>query len=163
MTIFVISDSHIPDRLIGLPENFLGKIKEGDIILHAGDLVVLDVIKKLEGRAKVYAICGNMDDFEVRDHIPKSRVLQLGAFKIGMSHGSGPPTGLAERIYSSFREKPDVIVFGHSHIPYNQKICSTLMFNPGSLSGNVMAPSGSYGILHTEDKSIWAEIVDLKK
>lgn len=161
MTVFVISDTHIPDRMNGLPKEFLNRVRKDDIILHAGDLVALNVVRKLEATAKTYAICGNMDDSEVRDHLPKSRIIQLGDFKIGMSHGSGPPIGLAEKIYNNFREKPDAIVFGHSHTPYNRKIDSTLMFNPGSLSGNMMSISGSYGILHIEDENIWGEIIEI--
>ena len=161
MTIFVISDTHIPERTDKLPEKFLKKLKEDDLIFHAGDLVTLDVLRQLESKAKVHAICGNMDDFEVRDHLPKSKTVQLGNFKIGMFHGSGPPFGLAQKVYNSFREKPEVIIFGHSHLPYNKKIGSSLMFNPGSLSGNLMSTSGSYGILHIEDKDIWGEIIDL--
>jgi putative phosphoesterase len=161
MTIFAISDTHIPDRANKLLEKFLKIVKKDDTILHAGDLVTLDVFKQLEVRARVHAICGNMDDFEVRDFLPKSKIVQLGDLKIGMFHGSGPPEGLVEKIYNHFREKPEVIIFGHSHLPYNKKIGSSLMFNPGSLTGNLMSTSGSYGILHIEDKDIWGEIIEI--
>ena len=161
MTVFIISDTHIPDRTSKLSEKFLKIVKENDLILHAGDLVTLDVLKQLEVRAKVHAIYGNMDHFEVREHLPISKIVQLGNFKIGMFHGSGPPLGLAGKIYNYFKDKPDVIIFGHSHMPYNKKIGSTLMFNPGSLSGNLTSSGGSYGLLHIEDKDIWGEIVDL--
>lgn len=161
MAVFVISDTHIPDRASKLPEKFLRAVKKDDLILHVGDLVTLDVLKKLEAKATVHAICGNMDDFEVRDFLPKSKIVQVGALKVGMFHGSGPAEGLAERAYSRFREKPEIILFGHSHLPYNKKIGSTLMFNPGSLVGNLMSAFGSYGILHTEKKEIWGEIIEI--
>ena len=161
MTIFVISDTHIPDRTDKLPKEFLNQVKEDDIIFHAGDLVRSDVLKQLQAKAKLYVVCGNMDYPDIKNSLPQSRIVKLGNFEIGMFHGLGPPFGLAEKIYKEFKEKPDVIIFGHSHVPHNKKIGSTLMFNPGSLSGNLMSSSGSYGILHIEDKDIWGEIVDL--
>jgi len=161
MTVFVISDTHIPDRASKLPEKFLRAVKKDDFILHAGDLVTLDVLEELKAKATVHAICGNMDSFEVRDLLPKSKIVQVGSLKIGMFHGSGPPEGLTERVYNRFREKPEVIIFGHSHRPYNKKIGSSLMFNPGSLTGNLMSASGSYGILHTEEKETWGEIIEI--
>ncbi len=161
MTVFVVADTHVPDRLAKLTRKFLQKIKQGDIVLHAGDLVTLDIYRQLEAKAKVHAVCGNMDDFEVRDHLPKSKTFQLWNFSIGLCHGTGPPYGLAEKVYENFARKPNVVIFGHSHMPYNKKIGSTLMFNPGSLSGNLMSASSSYGILHIESEGIWGEIVDL--
>jgi putative phosphoesterase len=56
----------------------------------------------------------------------------------------------------------DVLVFGHSHIPYNRKIGQTLMLNPGSLSGNASQyPGASYAVLTVQGDEVWAEIVGI--
>lgn len=87
-----------------------------------------------------------------------------------MFHGSGSPFGLGNRVYREFsaegesaygrEEKPDVLIFGHSHLPYNKKKETTLLFNPGSLSGNLMS-SSTYGVLSIEGSGIWGEIFEL--
>ncbi|MCJ7576896.1 MAG: metallophosphoesterase family protein [candidate division Zixibacteria bacterium] len=57
--------------------------------------------------------------------------------------------------------RPDVIIFGHSHLPYYKKKENTLLFKPGSLSGNLMSSSASYGVLNIEGNDVWGEIFEL--
>jgi putative phosphoesterase len=159
--IYVISDTHIPERMAKLPQKFLDKINPHDIILHAGDFVNWETFKELESRATLYAVRGNMDHSKIKDFLDRKKLVNLQGKRIGIHHGSGAPFGLAERVYREFEEKPDVIIFGHSHFPYNKKKENTLLFNPGSLSGNLMSPSASYGVLTIDDNDVWGEIFEL--
>jgi hypothetical protein len=156
--LWVISDTHIPERTGKLPKEFLEKINGEDMIFHCGDFVCLEVLEELERRALLYAVFGNMDCPELKSLLPKKRVEQISEIKIGLIHGLGSPFGLAQRIYGEFKEKPEVILFGHSHSPYQGKIENTLLFNPGSLSGNLMSWKKSYGILHIAEDRIWSEV-----
>ena len=156
--LWVISDTHIPERAKKLPEEFLEKIKAEDIIFHCGDFVSPEVLMALENKAKVIAVCGNMDYPELKSFLPKKRVERVSETKIGIAHGLGSPFGLAQRVYQEFEEKPEVILFGHSHSPYQRKIENTLLFNPGSLSGNLFSWKKSYGILHIDQDRIWSEV-----
>ena len=158
MNLWVISDTHIPERTRRLPEEFLEKIKDEDIIFHCGDFVCLEVLKELEKKALVYAVSGNMDHLELKSLLPKKRVEQISEIKIGVIHGFGSPFGLAQRVYREFDEKPEVILFGHSHSPFQRKIENTLLFNPGSLSGNLFSWKKSYGVLHIDQDRIWSEV-----
>ncbi len=160
--ILVISDTHIPERVTKLSEEFLKQIQKDDIILHAGDLTRVEVLEQLQKLAKVYAVWGNMDDGKVKRVLPETESLEIEGKKIGIYHGSGAPHKLEEKVYQKFEEGYDVIVFGHSHAPFNRKIKNTLMFNPGSLSGNVNTGNSSYGILKIEQGEIWGEIVEVK-
>jgi putative phosphoesterase len=58
--------------------------------------------------------------------------------------------------------RPDVIIFGHSHLPDLKKKENTLLFNPGSLSGNLMSPFATYGVLSIDGNDAWGEIFELK-
>ncbi len=144
-----------------LPQKFLDKIEPQDTIFHAGDFVSRETLKELESLATLYAVRGNMDCSEVKSLLGKKKLVSLQGKIIGMCHGSGSPFGLGEKVYKEFEKKPDVIIFGHSHIPYNQKKENTLLFNPGSLSGNTAGPLATYGVLTIEGNDVWGEIFEL--
>ncbi len=160
--IYVISDTHIPERMAKLPRKLLDRIKPDDVILHAGDFVNRETLEELKSLATLHAVYGNMDHSEIRDSLDKRKLVNLKGKRIAMFHGSGSPFGLGERIYEDLEEKPDVIIFGHSHLPYNRKKGNTLLFNPGSLSGNLTSPFPTYGVLTIEGNDVWGEILELK-
>jgi hypothetical protein len=160
--IYVISDTHIPERASKLPQKFVENIKREDIIFHAGDFTSIRTYRELENLAFLYAVCGNMDCPEIKELLPSKKIIELSGFKVGLIHGSGSPFNLTEKVYKEFDEKLDVIIFGHSHTPYNQKKRETLLFNPGSCAGNLLSWQKSYGIIHMEEGRIWGEIVYLK-
>ncbi|MDD2751537.1 MAG: metallophosphoesterase [Candidatus Omnitrophica bacterium] len=152
--IIVISDTHIPDRAIDLPEEIIPQIKGADMVIHAGDLVSLKVWDKLKKLCpNVHAVYGNMDPFEVRKVLSEKEVISVGKYKIGLMHGIGAPVGLVEVMAKSFKDdNVDIIIFGHSHAPFNEKKGRILFFNPGSLTDKVFSPYNSYGILEINDK-----------
>jgi putative phosphoesterase len=161
--IFVLADTHVPERMKRLPRKLLDRIKSDDVIFHAGDFVEWDVYQQLADLATLHAVCGNMDEAKLGELLPRKKVVELGAKKIGMCHGSGSGVGLGERVHREFGEKCDVLIFGHSHVPYNRKIGDTLIFNPGSLSWNMAPPfDPTYGILTVEGDDVWAEVLELK-
>jgi len=160
--IFVLSDTHVPERMAKLPQKLLNQIKSDDIIFHAGDFVLWEVFQKLKSLATLHAVFGNIDDAKIKGFLLKKKVVEVQGRKIGLCHGSGSPFGVGERVYGELGERCDVLIFGHSHVPYNRKIKDTLLFNPGSLSGNRTPPfGGTYGVL-TIDDDIWGEIFEVE-
>lgn len=151
MRIGVLSDTHIPKAALDLPESVYNDFVNVDLILHAGDLVEMDVIRRLEKLAPTKAVYGNMDTKEVRDALPAKEIIKIGNIKIGLIHGSGPPNGLVKSIKTEFNSGIDIIIFGHSHSPFNEKIGKTLFFNPGTPTDTVFAPYNSYGIIEVND------------
>lgn len=147
MKIGVISDTHIPKAAPDLPQAVYSNFAGVDMILHAGDFVELGVLRKLETIAPVKAVYGNMDTDEVRNSLPAKEIVNAGGFTIGLIHGRGNPNGLVKLVKSEFKNGIDVIIFGHSHTPFNEKIGKTLFFNPGSPTDTVFAPYNSIGIL----------------
>ena len=151
MKIGVISDTHIPRAAPDLPQALCEALKEVDLIIHAGDLLELWVLEKLNRIAKTIAVYGNMDSHEVVNVLPEKKTIEVGNFKIGLIHGSGPPANLEKRACARFKGV-DVVVFGHSHTAYMEKRGETLLFNPGSPTDKVFAPYNSYGILEIGEK-----------
>lgn len=162
MRIGVISDTHIPETTNEIPSQIYGHFKGVDLILHAGDLVDLRVLDELRKLAPVRAVCGNMDPPKIKECLPKMDVIEVGKFKLGLTHGSGLPIGLRRRVGKVFRnEKVDVIVFGHSHSPVNVVERGILFFNPGSPTDEIFAPYRSCGILEI-DSEVRGRIIRLK-
>jgi len=125
----VISDTHLR-RYAQLPQELVRVLGKVDLIIHAGDIVTMDVIKGLQTLAPVHGVYGNMDLPEVRVSFPQQQVLDLEGKKIGIVHGSGGPAGLEGRVLQLF-PGADAVVFGHSHIATNETIDGVLLFNPG--------------------------------
>lgn len=157
----VISDTHIPS-FKRLPEAIWQHFADVELILHAGDLSVLSVINELETIAPVIAVQGNIEREEVVLKLPIKREVVVGHCRIGMVHILGESKSYAR---TAKREFPlaRVVVFGHSHMPYNQMHNGQLLFNPGSATDRRHQPTCSVGRLCIDDEemSISGEIIRL--
>ena len=144
MKIGVISDTHAR-HCSQLPQNLLKALEKVDLIIHAGDIVTMDVIRGLEQVAPLKGVCGNMDLPEVRMAFPEKLALELAGRKIAVMHGSGGPAGLENLVTQAFTGA-DIIIFGHSHLEVNKVLDGIHLFNPGSAAN-------SYGILDLGEKA----------
>ena len=161
LEIGVISDTHLAHAK-ELPKALTEKLSRLDLILHAGDLVSMDVLNGLKKLGpEVKAVCGNMDTWQLKKLLPQKLIFEAGGIRIGLTHGSGAPFNLISSVKNVFKdERLGCIVFGHSHLVYNQKHQGTLFLNPGSPTDNFFAPYNSFGILQI-DKQIRVKIVRL--
>jgi uncharacterized protein len=148
----VISDTHIP-RFKGLPEVIWQHFVDVECIIHAGDLSVLSVISKLETIAPVIAIQGNIEREEVVLTLPIKREVVVGHCRIGIVHILGEPKDYARTARREFPQAR-VVVFGHSHVPYNQEHDGQLLFNPGSANDRRRQPTCSIGKLFIDDEKM---------
>ena len=148
MRIGVISDTHIPDKCEHIPAAVLDAFRNVDMVIHAGDIVNLKVIDALKSVCpKVIAVAGNMDCSDVVKKYPGKEVFDISGVRIGLMHGSGAPVNLVELLKSTFKtDNCDIIIFGHSHKPMNEKIGKVLFFNPGSATDS-LSECTSYGII----------------
>lgn len=159
MRIGVLADTHIPVAAKKIPERVLSLLKGVELILHAGDILQLQVVEELRKIAKTVAVSGNMDSFDVIEKLPAQEIVSVKGFKIGLIHGWGPPHGLISRLKEEFSHV-NCIVYGHTHMAAIDKVDGMLFLNPGSPTDKVFAPYNSMGFLEI-DKEIKAEIVRL--
>jgi len=152
LKIGVISDTHIANKIEHIPGIILDVFKQMDMVIHAGDMVVLQAIDELKTVCpKVVAVAGNMDHETVRKKYPVKQVFEISGYRIGLMHGCGSPLNLVELLKNSFKtDNPDIIVFGHSHKPMNEFIGEVLFFNPGSAT-DFTAEYNSYGIIEINE------------
>jgi len=160
MNIGVVSDTHNSDA--GIPNKILESLKNMDMILHAGDLMELKILESLKSVCKdVKAVWGNMDSKDIRKQLPEKQIISVGKYRIGLTHGSGAPAFLIELVTDIFKsDNVNIIIFGHSHYPINERRGKILYFNPGSLTDKVFCPFNSYGIIEINEE-IKARIVKI--
>jgi putative phosphoesterase len=144
VTVGVLSDTHLYRQPV--PHGVLRALEGVDLILHAGDIVDMAVLGELEGIAPVEAVAGNMDMGDVREVLPRKKVIEVAGRRIGLIHGSGAPHGVAGRVRAEF-EQVDVVVFGHTHQACNREEGGVYFLNPGSPTDKVFAPYRSVGVL----------------
>jgi putative phosphoesterase len=148
MNVVVLSDTHLrPGRNRRLPDAVYAALETADVVLHAGDIVTADLLHELSGFAPVHAVLGNNDLDPALHHLPERQVVELGGVQVGMVHDSGPSAGRERRMRCLF-PAADVVVFGHSHVPWNAPgIDGQLLFNPGSPTERRAQPVHTYGVL----------------
>ncbi len=155
----VISDTHIPD-FRRLPESIWQHFAGVELIIHAGDLSILRVIAELETIAPVVAVQGNVEGDEVVKKLPVKREIVVGHCRIGIVHILGDSRNRARVAHQEF-PNARVVVFGHSHIPWNEEHDGQLLFNPGSATDRRRQPRCSIGMLYVDDEagSVQGEII----
>lgn len=147
MRALVVADTHLraggPRRL---PEQVLRLAGASDVVLHAGDVLDQGVLDELAALAPTHAVLGN-NDISLVGVLPQRRVLELGGVTVAMIHDSGSAAGRAARLSRAFPDAA-VVVFGHSHIPWNERgLNGQLLFNPGSPTQRRAQPHHTVGLL----------------
>lgn len=152
MKIGVISDTHIKNPAKTLP-NEIFEIFEGvDFILHAGDMLIEEVLIELETIAPVYAVAGNNDSYELQRKYGSRRIIEAGGKRIGLTHGTSRGNAYMSAYAEFLGDNVDCIVYGHSHIPHNELVDNILFFNPGSATQRRFQPKHSIGVLYVNHK-----------
>lgn len=157
MKVGVISDTHVPTSVPALPPAVFALFQDVDLILHAGDIVEGSVLDELSALAPVEAVAGNMDGAEIQATLPHKKVMTLGKFKVGLIHGKYKIDVQREMIRKEFGDI-DLIVYGHSHVPYWGEADGVHFLNPGSPTDKRYAPYNSVAILEVGDH-LKAEII----
>lgn len=159
MIIGVLADTHS----LAIPASLIERFKAVDLIIHAGDICDIQTLRLLKKIAPVKGVQGNMDEWAVKKLFPIKEVIICDNLKIGVTHGHvGEAREALKNAISSFKnDKMDMVIFGHSHQPVNEKIGSTLYFNPGSPNALTRSDFLSYGLISIESGKIKAEILKI--
>ncbi len=149
MLIAVISDTHLRDKL--LPDQVIDALSGADLILHAGDILDMQVLDQLSEIAQTIAVTGNMDQVNVASVLPECRLIEVEGFKIGLTHGYGPPGDMTGKVRAMF-DDVDCIIFGHTHQPLIEESEGVLYFNPGSPTDKIFAKANTVGLLEVSNR-----------
>lgn len=141
----LISDTHIPEARDELWPQVFDAFRGVDLILHGGDLHELSVIDELGAVAPVYAARGNGDEgWGGREAVPDDArlrdawLLELGGLRVGLTHAvplpeAPPELTVARALERLFPERrPDVLVYGDTHVESIDVVGGVLCVNPGS-------------------------------
>lgn len=154
MRVAVLGDTHMRRgwRRV-LPPDAVAHCRAADVILHAGDLVDDSVIEELRDYAPVHAVLGN-NDRELVGVLPETCRLDLAGVRVAMIHDAGPARGRAGRLLERFPDA-DVIVFGHSHVPWLEQVeGGPLLLNPGSPTERRRQPHRTVAALDLADGAV---------
>lgn len=143
--VLLLADTHVPRRARDLPAEVWAAVDAADVVLHAGDWVDVDLLDALEARARRLVACwGNNDGPDLRARLPEVARATLGGLRFAVVHETGPRTGREARCAEAFPDA-DVLVFGHSHIPWDTVAPGGLrLLNPGSPTDRRRQPTGTY-------------------
>jgi putative phosphoesterase len=162
-TVGLISDTHIPSRAKEIPKMVFKIFENVDFIIHAGDLVRLKVIDKLEQIAPVLAVYGNMDGPEVRGTLPKLNSMKIYDWRIGVMHDPNTMFGMEKMREVAKQGSFNAFVYGHTHNVNIKWEGKNLFINPGSPTNPIPSfiNKPSVALLKITKNSITPEIVEL--
>jgi len=143
--LLLTTDTHLPKRARRLPAELLAEIGRADAVVHAGDWVDAATLDLLEARARrLIGVYGNNDGPELRARLPEVAAAELGGLRFAVVHETGPAGGREQRCADRF-PGVDVLVFGHSHIPWDTTAPGGLrLLNPGSPTDRRRQPYCTY-------------------
>jgi hypothetical protein len=149
------ADTHVPRRARDLPHALWAAIDAADVVVHAGDWVDLALLDRLESRSRrLVAVYGNNDHGAFRDRLPEVARAEIEGIRMAVVHETGDAKGREARCARRFPDT-DLLVFGHSHIPWDTTTPTGLrLLNPGSPTDRRRQPHGTFVTATAEDGAL---------
>lgn len=142
--LLLLADTHVPKRAKDLPAQVWAQVEAVDVVVHAGDWVTPDLLDELEERSpRLVAVWGNNDGPELRRRLAEVARADLGGMRWGVVHETGAKARREERMRAAYPDL-DVLVFGHSHIPWDTGHEGLRLLNPGSPTDRRRQPHHTY-------------------
>jgi putative phosphoesterase len=156
--IAVIADTHMRDAgTRRLPDAAWAHLRQADVILHAGDVVEPGLLAALAEVAPVHAVLGN-NDLALAGTLPETLELIFEGVRVAMLHDSGPRAGREGRLHRRFPDA-DLVVFGHSHIPWDDVgVGGQRLLNPGSPTERRGQPHRTMGLIDVVDGRLRTDV-----
>jgi len=141
----IVSDTHVPPRARDLPAVLWSAIEAADVVVHAGDWVDENLLDQFENRSRrLIGVFGNNDGPGLRARLPEIARVELAGLRFAVVHETGPAQKRESRCAATFPDT-DVLVFGHSHIPWDSTTEGGLrLLNPGSPTDRRRQPFCTY-------------------
>jgi putative phosphoesterase len=145
VSLVLTSDTHVPQRSRDLPHSLWAAIEAADLVVHAGDWIDVALLDRLESRAqRLLAVHGNNDHGPLRERLPEVARAEVEGVRMAVVHETGDKKGREARCMARFPDA-DLLVFGHSHIPWDTTAPNGLrLLNPGSPTDRRRQPHGTF-------------------
>ncbi len=144
-SIVLLADTHVPKRARDLPAVLWSAIDDADLVVHAGDWVDVSLLDALEHRSRrLVGVFGNNDGPDLRARLPEVARIEVEGVRIAVVHETGAAARREVRMDAAFPDV-DVLVFGHSHIPWHTvSPAGLLLLNPGSPTDRRRQPVATF-------------------
>ncbi len=147
----LLADTHVPVRARDLPAAVWEQVEAADVVIHAGDWVAASLLDALERRSnRLVGVHGNNDGPELRERLPEVATVTLDGVRVVVVHETGPSRGRESRARARWPEA-DLLVFGHSHIPWDTTFAGLRLLNPGSPTDRRREPFATYLTARLDD------------
>ncbi|NJP32520.1 metallophosphoesterase family protein [Micromonospora thermarum] len=145
MRLVITADTHVPKRARDLPAPLWAAIDAADVVVHAGDWVDEVLLDAMAARARrLIGVYGNNDGPALRARLPEIARADLDGLRVAVVHETGQRARREERCEARFPDA-DLLVFGHSHIPWDTVAPGGLrLLNPGSPTDRRSQPYATY-------------------
>lgn len=142
-------------RAKDLPAPVWEGVDAADVVIHAGDWVSVDLLDALEARARrLVGVYGNNDGAALRARLPEVARVELAGVRFAVVHETGAAAGREKRCARAYPDA-DVLVFGHSHIPWDTTADTGLrLLNPGSPTDRRRQPTFTWMTAEVADGSL---------
>lgn len=160
MRLLLISDTHLPVRAKELQPQVWQLVDEADLVIHAGDWVDEATVDALAGRAsRLVGVAGNNDGPAIWRRLGEVARVEVEGVRIAVIHETGAAAGRERRCDERFgpdsADPADLLVFGHSHIPWDTTTPAGLrLLNPGSPTDRRRQPVGTVMSVEIADARI---------
>ena len=145
LNLVLVADTHVPKRARSLPAQVWSAVESADVVFHAGDWVSASLLEEFQRRSRsLVGVYGNNDGPELRGRLPETAAVTLAGVRFAMVHETGQAKGREARCEARYPEA-DVLVFGHSHIPWDTTSPRGLrLLNPGSPTDRRRQPACTF-------------------
>jgi putative phosphoesterase len=145
LSLTLLADTHLPRRARDLPDQVWAAVESADVVVHAGDWTEAALLEELAARShRLIACYGNNDGPDLRRRLPLVARAELDGVRLAVVHETGQKQGREARMAALYPDV-DVLVFGHSHIPWDTRAESGLrLLNPGSPTDRRRQPHCTY-------------------
>ena len=153
--LLLMSDTHVPVRAKDLPAPLWEAVDAADVVVHAGDWMAVELLDALQVRAaRLVAVWGNNDGDALRARLPEVAYAEIDGVRLAVTHETGAAQGREKRCAARFPDV-DVLVFGHSHIPWDSVAENGLrLLNPGSPTDRRRQPTHTWMTAEVRDGAL---------
>ncbi|HEY3684289.1 MAG TPA: metallophosphoesterase family protein [Streptosporangiaceae bacterium] len=103
---------------------------------------------------RLIGVYGNNDGDDLRGRLPEVARAELGGVRLAVVHETGDAKGRESRCARAYPDT-DLLVFGHSHIPWDSTTPGGLrLLNPGSPTDRRRQPHHTYLTLRLDQGAI---------